>query len=65
LAEIHVLGDVHVLADERRVLVAGVEPTPALGSRAFDLLLALIAQRGQVVDKGTLIDRVWPGVVVE
>ena len=39
-------------------------PQP-LGARAFDLLLVLVAQRGQVVTKDELLRRVWPGLIVE
>ena len=37
----------------------------ALGSRAFDLLVALVERRDRVVTKGELLDLVWPGMVVE
>ncbi|MBI1774944.1 MAG: winged helix-turn-helix domain-containing protein [Proteobacteria bacterium] len=36
-----------------------------LGSRAFDVLMALIDARGSVVSKDALMDRVWPGRIVE
>ncbi|MBK9623959.1 MAG: winged helix-turn-helix domain-containing protein [Rhodocyclaceae bacterium] len=49
--------------EERRLLVDGI-PT-VLGARAFDLLLTLIEQPGQLVTKDTLLERVWPAVVVE
>jgi len=52
-----------VLAAERRLLVDG-QPV-ALGSRAFDLLAALVARRDRVVPKDELIEVVWPGLVVE
>ena len=43
-----------------------VEGQPVrLGDRAFDLLSALAARAGQVVGKNELLDRVWPGRVVE
>ena len=48
---------------ERRLHVDG-QPV-ALGSRAFDLLAALVARRDRVVPKDELIDVVWPGLVVE
>ncbi len=48
---------------ERRLLVDG-EPAN-LGSRAFDLLLVLIEQPGTLLTKNQLLDRVWPGLVVE
>ena len=37
----------------------------ALGPRAFDLLVALVERAGQLVTKETLLDRVWPELVVE
>jgi predicted ATPase/DNA-binding winged helix-turn-helix (wHTH) protein len=43
-----------------------VDNQPArLGARAFDVLQALIEHRERVVGKGELLERVWPGVVVE
>ena len=36
-----------------------------MGSRAFDVLMALIEARGTVVSKDALMARVWPGQVVE
>jgi len=36
-----------------------------VGARAFDVLLALIDERGRLVTKDQLLDRVWPGLVVE
>jgi DNA-binding winged helix-turn-helix (wHTH) protein len=55
--------DVEIQADERRVLVEG-HPS-AVGARAFDLLMCLVENRDRVVSKGELLDRVWPGLVVE
>jgi len=48
---------------ERRLLADG-EPV-ALGGRAFDVLLALAERPGRLVSKRTLIDLVWPGLVVQ
>ncbi|NRF71535.1 winged helix-turn-helix domain-containing protein [Aquincola sp. S2] len=48
---------------ERVLLVRG-QPTP-IGSRAFDVLVALANRHGQVVSKGQLLDAAWPGLVVE
>ncbi|MEO6362025.1 MAG: winged helix-turn-helix domain-containing protein [Caldimonas sp.] len=48
---------------ERRLLVDG-QPA-ALGARAFDVLLALVEQPGALLGKDQLLDRVWPGLVVE
>jgi predicted ATPase/DNA-binding winged helix-turn-helix (wHTH) protein len=36
-----------------------------IGSRAFDVLLALLDHRDRVVSKNELLDCVWPGLVVE
>jgi predicted ATPase/DNA-binding winged helix-turn-helix (wHTH) protein len=36
-----------------------------LGARAFDILVALLDQPGEVVSKNALIARVWPDVTVE
>lgn len=48
---------------ERRLLVGGA-PT-ALAPRAFDLLVALVERAGQLVSKESLLERVWPRLVVE
>ena len=58
-----VFGEVEIRPAERRVLRAGV-PQP-LGGRAFDLLLALIDRRGEVLSKDELMRQIWPGLVVE
>ncbi|WP_394836383.1 winged helix-turn-helix domain-containing protein [Pendulispora rubella] len=36
-----------------------------IGGRALDLLTALVEQRGRVLSKRELLERVWPDVVVE
>src|SRR5262249_56392675 len=36
-----------------------------LRPRAFDLLVALVDRAGHLVTKDELLDRVWPGVVIE
>ena len=36
-----------------------------LGARAFDLLVVLAERPGELVGKNELLDRVWPGLVVE
>lgn len=56
-------GRVGVLPSQRQVLVND-EPA-ALGARAFDLLVCLIEHRDRMVTKDELMDRVWPGLVVE
>ena len=56
-------GGAELRPDERRLLVQG--KAVALGARAFDLLLVLIAHRERVIGKEELLSRVWPGVEVE
>lgn len=56
-------GRVVVNPIQRRVRVADQPVT--LGSRAFDVLLALIERRDRVVSKDELLDAAWPGLVVE
>ncbi len=50
-------------ARERRLLMDGMPV--ALGSRALDVLIALVQRSGQLVGKNELIDLAWPGLVVE
>jgi predicted ATPase/DNA-binding winged helix-turn-helix (wHTH) protein len=52
------------LRPAERVLRVGGENVP-LGSRAYDVLLALVERRDQVVSKAALLDAAWPGLVVE
>ena len=48
----------------RRELLADGQPLN-LGGRAYDVLMALIEARGNVVSKDALMARVWPNRVVE
>src|SRR5580700_9751898 len=48
----------------RRELLSNDRPI-ILGSRAFDVLMALIEAHGSVVSKDALMARVWPDQVVE
>ena len=52
------------LHPQERVLTVRGTPTP-IGSRAFDVLLALVQHAGRAVSRNTLIDAAWPGLVVE
>jgi predicted ATPase len=52
------------LSQRRRQLV-GPNGLLPLGSRAFDVLMALIERRDRLVSKDELMDIVWPDVVVE
>jgi len=55
-------GRFRVLLRQRRLLADGVPME--LGTRAFELLLALLEANGSLVSKERLLARVWPGVVV-
>jgi TolB-like protein len=48
----------------RRELTKAGQPI-RLGSRAFEILCLLASARGNVVSKDQLLERVWPGVVIE
>jgi len=52
------------LLAERRLLLEGDKPV-RLGSRAFDILAALVERAGEVVGKEELIARAWPQTLVE
>jgi predicted ATPase/DNA-binding winged helix-turn-helix (wHTH) protein len=56
-------GPFRLIASER-LLVKGDEPVP-VGSRALDVLIALVERAGEVVSHRELFKRVWPNVVVE
>lgn len=46
------------------LLLEGDQPVP-LGSRALEILIALLERRGELVSKPDLMARVWPNVFVE
>lgn len=56
-------GSFQLFPDQRLLLRAG-KPL-RLGSRAFDLLIALIARAGEIVSKEDLIAVAWPDTFVE
>ena len=56
-------GPFRLIARERLLLKDG-QPVP-LGSRALDLLIALVGNAQQPVDKRALMVRVWPDVIVD
>jgi predicted ATPase/DNA-binding winged helix-turn-helix (wHTH) protein len=57
------VGAFELYPSERRLCSAG-RPLE-LGARAFDLLLVLVEQRGKLVTKAVLLERVWPRLVVD
>ena len=52
------------LVGARRLLLEGDKPV-RLGSRAFDILAALVERAGEVVGKEELVARAWPQTFVE
>lgn len=63
MSRVHRFQDLEIHPDERVVVVRGERVDP--GSRAFDVLLALVERRDRVVTKQELLDAAWPGMVVE
>ncbi|MGC1456900.1 MAG: winged helix-turn-helix domain-containing protein [Steroidobacteraceae bacterium] len=57
------IGAFEIFPSERMLCAAG-KPVE-LGARAFDLLLVLVEQHGRLVHKNTLLERVWPRLVVD
>jgi DNA-binding winged helix-turn-helix (wHTH) protein len=56
-------GPFRLLPIQRLLLEHGAQVK--LGSRAFDILAALVAQPGTIMPKAELLARVWPDTVVE
>jgi predicted ATPase/DNA-binding winged helix-turn-helix (wHTH) protein len=56
-------GPFHLVSSERLLTREGVPL--ALGSRALDILIALISPPNEILSKKELMARVWPDVVVE
>jgi len=52
------------LLPSQHLLLEGDKPV-ALGSRAMDILLALVEKSGELVTKEELMARVWPNVFVD
>jgi DNA-binding winged helix-turn-helix (wHTH) protein len=52
------------LVPYRRELLADGMPVP-IGSRALDVLIALIEARGELVTKDELSNRVWLGTILK
>lgn len=62
-SEVFDFGHFRLHAD-RRLLARNDQPV-RLGSRAFDILLALVERAGEVISKEELVARVWPETFVE
>jgi len=57
------VGPFELYPSERLLRAAG--KSVELGSRAFDVLLVLVEHHGRLVTKATLLERVWPRLVVD
>ena len=57
------VGKFELLPSERVLSLDG--KALELGARAFDLLVVLVEHHGRLASKATLIERVWPRVVVD
>jgi DNA-binding winged helix-turn-helix (wHTH) protein len=57
------LGECQIDLDRRELRMHGV-PVP-VGSRAFEIIGALIRSSGALVTKDELMQEVWPGAIVE
>src|SRR5580700_7613902 len=57
------IGAFELYPSERRLCSAG--KAVEIGARAFDLLLVLVEHHGRLVHKNTLLERVWPRLVVD
>src|SRR5215831_14675497 len=57
------VGAFELFPSERKLCAAGQQLD--LGARAFDLLLVLVENPGRLVTKTTLLERVWPRLVVD
>ena len=55
-------GRFRVLLRQRQLIADGIPVE--IGTRAFDLLVALLEANGSLVTKNELLTRVWPGIVV-
>ncbi len=56
-------GSFRLMSQRRELLLNG--DLVQLGSRAFDLLLALVKRQGQLATKDELMAEIWPGTIVE
>jgi predicted ATPase/DNA-binding winged helix-turn-helix (wHTH) protein len=61
--DVILIGSFELFPSERMLCAAG-KPVD-LGARAFDLLLVLVEHQGKLVTKSTLLERVWPRLVVD
>ena len=64
-SDVYEFAEFRLLAAQRR-LVARADGRPIdLTQKAFDALLYLVRRPGELLDKATLLEAIWPNVVVE
>src|SRR5436305_15306011 len=61
--QIYEFGPLRLIVN-KRLLLKGDMPVP-LTSKAFDTLLALIEHGGEVLEKDSLLNKIWPDTIVE
>ena len=61
--DVYLFDEFEVRVEERVLLHVG--DAAEIGARAFDVLAVLLENYGTVVARETLLERVWPGLVVE
>ena len=62
---IYEFADFQVDGTQRRLLLKSSGRPLPLSPRSFDALIYLLEHRGQLLEKSTLMDAIWPTVVVE
>jgi DNA-binding winged helix-turn-helix (wHTH) protein len=62
--ETFVFGSFRLIPAQRALLLGEGEPL-RLGSRALDILIALVERAGETIHKDELIARTWPDTVVD
>jgi DNA-binding winged helix-turn-helix (wHTH) protein/tetratricopeptide (TPR) repeat protein len=62
---VYEFGDFILESGQRRLLRRESGEPIALTAKVLDTLLQLIEHRGETLDKDTLLDAIWPGVIVE
>ncbi|QWT21615.1 transcriptional regulator [Bacillus sp. NP157] len=63
MTQAHIFGAFRLTPQARRLERDGIDV--CIGSRAFDMLVALVERPGQVLSRRDLMAAAWPGLVVE
>ena len=62
---VYEFGDFILEAEQRRLLRLDSGESIAMTAKVFDTLLYLVEHRGETLDKDTLLQAIWPDVIVE